>query len=337
MTIAGEKFVAVTVTYGSRWPLLSRVLGALEHESIVDEVVVIDNGSKPTAEELIREIGFKKPTIIRNESNQGSAKAFGHGIEAALERGAEWVWILDDDNLPRPGALASLVEAYIDESAVTPHDQLAMLAFRPEHQADVAHGVPLDRVHPRPGSFRGFHILDIPYKIWRRTPWGCPHASAGSPARLVMPDAPYSGLLFRRELIDVIGLPNPEFVLYADDNEYTYRITRRGGRIVLVTGSRLDDLESSWNVKARFGNSFDGLLCGEGDFRAYYGMRNGTYYDYIRWRGYPLELWLNRMLYLAILYIFALLRGRRQRYRLLRQAIYDGLSGRLGMHPNFPL
>ena len=227
--------------------------------------------------------------------------------------------------------------AYSEAVAATPRDRLAVLAFRPEHQVDVAVGVPVHRINPRENSFRGFHVLDIPYKLWRRTSWGRPRVRRGLPATVTMEQAPYSGFLFHRDLIRAIGLPNTDFVLYGDDTEFTYRITRKDGRIILVTNALLDDLESSWNIKARFGNGFTGMLNGAGDFRAYYGMRNGVYFDTISLKRNSFVFWLNRMVYMGVLFVFSIVLKKRERYNLLRSAVGDGLEGRLGLNERFPL
>ncbi len=327
----------VTVTYGDRKGLLRQVLNAVVQNVEVSRVIVINNGALwPVRDELAREYP-DLVDIIELGRNTGSAVGFSTGIQRALDLGAEYVWLLDDDNCPRDDTLRILSEAYSQEMKVTPRNRLAVVAFRSEHQADVAMGVPEHRINPRANSFHGFHVLDIPYKIWRRTPWGKPRVHGGPPATVLLQTAPYSGLLFHRDLMAIIGLPNPDFVLYGDDLEFTYRITRLDGRIVLVTTAMLDDLESSWNVKARFGNSFAGMLRGEGDFRAYYGMRNGVYFDTTNLKTNGFVFWFNRAVYMSLLFVFSLVLNKLGRYHLLRDAVQDGLAGRLGVDERFPL
>lgn len=156
-------------------------------------------------------------------------------------------------------------------------------------------------------------------------------------AKVLLEQAPPIGFLFHRDLIQSIGLPNADFVLYADDNEFTYRIVKKGGRTLLVTSALLDDLESSWNIKRRFSNGFVGMLKGEGDFRAYYGMRNGTYFDARCFKKNAFLFWLNRKVYMIILFMLSIALKKHARYRLLHEAVDDGLSGRLGINERFPL
>lgn len=327
----------VTVTYGQRRSLLEQMLTATLAEGVRD-IVIVDNGAGWDVTELVSQYPEVRLHVIPMGANQGSAAGFVAGISAALQDGAEMIWLLDDDNRPLPGALRALLDAY---DALLAHgggkQDTAVLAFRPEHQADVAMGVPQARINPRRSSFLGFHVLDIPYKLWRRTPWGSPRVRHGLPATVELDVAPYSGLLLHRETIEAIGLPRTDFVLYADDSEWSYRITRRGGRIVLVTAARVEDLESSWNIKQNFGSSISGLLCGTGDLRAYYSTRNAAYlFTHCLlgsgpWRTFNLDV------YMLLLWCMAWIKGRRERYKLLDQAVRDGVDGRLGVHPEYPL
>ena len=64
-------------------------------------------------------------------------------------------------------------------------------------------------------------------------------------------------MLAHRSLYQAIGLPLRELVLYADDTEYTRRITAMGGRLRLVTDALIDELELSWNIKAHTRNIYE--------------------------------------------------------------------------------
>ncbi|HET7331975.1 glycosyltransferase [Dyella sp.] len=325
---------AVTVTYGQRRSLLEQMLTATLAEGVQD-IVIVDNGADWNLAELLPLYPRARLHFVSMEMNQGSAAGFSAGISAAMQAGAEMLWLLDDDNRPSFGALAVLLAVYKREAQSIDVARLATLAYRPDHQAGVAMGLPSRRVNVRRDSFCGFHALDVPYKFWSRTRWG--RRSSVVPNVMYLQVAPYSGLLFHRQLISAIGLPNASLVLYADDTEFTWRVTEMGGRIALVTSALVEDLESSWNIKARFANSFFGWLEGVGDFRAYYGMRNQSYIDHQHRCQFRSIFFLNRQLYLVLLRLFALRLGRWSRYQLLRAAIDDGLNGRLGVNPNFPL
>lgn len=327
---------AVTVTYGERAALLRVVLIALLRQN-VGKIVIVNNGAEWDVTGMAERLAPDRSEIVNLQTNHGSAAGFAIGIERACSIGAEFIWLLDDDNRPEPGALVTLLDAYTELQETVRKDRLAVLAFRPEHQADVNAGIVISRINPRSSSFWGFHVFDIPYKFWRRTHWGRPHANNILPTAVRLDTAPYSGLLFHRSVIEAHGLPRVDFILYADDTEFTYRITHSGGIIRLVPDARITDLESSWNAKHRFGNSLQSWLSGGSDMRAFYGARNGTYFNrHCRPINKPMFT-INRLAYCFGLWLYAKTLRRTNRYRLLSRAIDDGLAGRLGLHPKYPL
>lgn len=320
---------AVTVTYGERRDLLRQVLDALPAQGI-GKVVVVDNGARwPVKAELTADYG-DLVDVVEMGCNTGSAPGFAAGIQRAVDLGAEYLWLLDDDNRPERGCLSTLLQAYAGLRKQCPADRLAVLAFRCDHQPHIA-------LNPRHDSFSGFHVLDVPYKIWRRTPWGRPRVRGSLPAHVDLNMATYGGLLFHHAMAQQFGLPRAEFVLYADDLEFSYRIKKAGGRIVLVTAAELRLMESPWGLAITPTNSFSTLLHLLRDFRAYYSVRNLAYFETHHLPHKPLVYALNRCIYLSILTIQAKIQGKQARLALVRQAIADGVAGRLGEHPDYPL
>lgn len=332
---ASLPIVLVVVTYGTRWTLLERTLCAAFQEG-VKWAVVVDNASGDNISERVALKFGDKIDVVSLKANTGSANGFKTGIEHALRRDAKLLLLLDDDNRPLPGALSTLRSAYEDLLETSDPGLFALVAFRPDHQPDIAAGVPQKRCYPRSESFFGFHVADIPYKLWRRMPWGRPQQKSAPPKLISIPHAPYSGLMFHRNLIGEIGLPNSDFVLYADDTEFTSRIVRQGGDIFLVTTSKLEDMEASWNTKTQHGSSFAVWLRGGSDFRAYYSARNQACYEQ-RINGRSVVYAINKLVYLAVLGIQAIWWSKWMRYELVIGAIRDGKAGRLGMSPRFPL
>ena len=332
----GQPICVVTVTYGDRWPLLRQLLEHIERCPRVGEIIVVDNGAHHPIAPLAAAAGFQKARVYRHATNKGSAHGFKTGLELLGQRPTEWIWLLDDDNAPEAAALDTLLRA-AEALPLSERGLCAFLAFRPEHQSDIADGVAIRRCYPTQSSFFGFHVADIPYKIWRRLPWGHPSNRVGIPNEVVLPYAPYSGLFFHRDLLSTIGTPNAEFVLYADDTEFSYRITSAGGHIRLLTDARLHELEPSWNAKRKTHTSFELWLKTGSDLRVFYSSRNQAYFDAKFWRRNRLLYMLNRGVFLTMLRFFAWRYDSRERYALVRRAIRLGESGRLCLAHDMPL
>lgn len=328
---------AVTVTYGENQHLVRQVLLSLLKDSAIGKIVLVTNGVPWNVEALVHELGPDQIEAVELNDNRGSAGGYAAGIKRAYELGAEFIWLLDHDNVPQDRALSELLAAYIRLNQKFSKDSLAVVAYRPLHHGDIASGVPESRVKWRPSSFWGFHIFDVPYKIWRRTPWGRPSLRGALPTEIDASVAMFGGLLFHREVVEKHGLPREDFVLYADDSEFTHRIVRKEGALRIITSAQVDDIDASWYVQEGYGNTFDRWLKGGSDLRIFYCARNHVYLDKYCLPNQGFMYWLNRRLYCLILYFFALRWGRTARYRVLRKAIQNGLGGRLGVHPEYPI
>ena len=312
-----------------------RVLEYIDADPKIDHVVVIDNGAHIPIGPLVERAGLRKAIVVRNPRNLGSAAGFKLGLETVLAYDPQWIWLLDDDNLPGPIALDKILHS---TAALDPAERgrTAFVAFRPEHHVAVAAGEDVSRCFPPHSSFCGFHVTDIPHKIWRRILRRRPPASREIPGRVALPYAPYGGLFFHRKLLETIGTPNKDLVLYADDTEFSSRIVQSGGRLWLLTGAPIIELEPSWNTK-RAGSSFEAWLTGNADFRVFYRARNRAYFDYTVWSRNKMIYRLNRLTYLLILRAFALRHRKVDRYHLFRRATTLGESARLGLEDEYPL
>ncbi len=330
------KTTLVTLTYGDRLPYLQTLIERSLACPEIGHVIVVNNAATAPLATLTQ----RWPTqvrIIDLPTNTGSANGYAVGIDAALKAGAEYIWLMDDDNAPTPGAIEELHLRLAECSRKLGRAQVAVLGFRPTHQADIANGVPQRHAFPHRSSCFGFHIGQLPYKLWRRLPWGKPHADSLHHSLVKLPFATYGGLLGHRAMYENIGLPRAEMILYADDTEYTRRITASGGHIFLVTDALLEDLEHSWNIKARTNNIYETFLLGDSDLRAYYTARNQAWFDKFVWARWGWLYHLNRAVFMTLLHLVAIRRGAQRRLALLQQAIADGESGRLGINKSFPL
>src|SRR5699024_6812980 len=72
-------------------------------------IVVVDNGS---TDQSIREINncFDTITFLKSEENRGYAAGNNLGINYAMEHGADYCWLLNNDTIVTESALNPLVE-----------------------------------------------------------------------------------------------------------------------------------------------------------------------------------------------------------------------------------
>lgn len=197
------RVVAVVVTY-DREHLVGACLDALAAQSRrPDAVVVVDNASTD-ASGRIAEAHPLGADVLHLHRNVGGAGGFAAGMARALERhAADWIWLMDDDTIARPEALAALLEA-VEASPV----RLSLLSSR----AVWTDG----RDHP----------MNTPRTRWRASARERADAAAagGRPIRT----ASYVSALLRAEDVRRLGLPHADYFIWSDDFEHTGRLLRRG-------------------------------------------------------------------------------------------------------------
>lgn len=97
----------IIVTYnGMKW--LERCLNSVRNATIPAEIIVIDNCSTDGSVEYIRD-HFPMVKLIRSEKNLGFGKANNLGIEIALNEGAEYVYLLNQDAWVKPETFETLM------------------------------------------------------------------------------------------------------------------------------------------------------------------------------------------------------------------------------------
>ena len=100
--------VAAVIPTRSRLAGLQAAVAALRSQTrLPDEIVVVDNESADgTAAWLATQPDLTARAL---HDSTGAPGGFQAGIDAALDAGHEWIWLIDDDCVPEPAALAELL------------------------------------------------------------------------------------------------------------------------------------------------------------------------------------------------------------------------------------
>ena len=198
----------VTLTYGQRLHYLTTLVSRSLGNPRIQRVIIVNNASTDNLRSLC-DSWPGQVEVIDLPTNTGSAVGYKVGIEAALASGAEYIWLMDDDNAPKAGAINALHKRLFECAQGKGWDKTAVIGFRPTHQADIAAGVPRPFAVQWRSSCFGFHIAQLPYKVWRRTAWGRPDSSRAKGPLVKLPFTTYGGLLAHR-LADTLKTASPE-------------------------------------------------------------------------------------------------------------------------------
>jgi rhamnopyranosyl-N-acetylglucosaminyl-diphospho-decaprenol beta-1,3/1,4-galactofuranosyltransferase len=215
-----ETVQAVVVTHNRRALLLECLEGIAAQTHPVAGVLVVDNASTDgTLEALERSdlAGRLRLDYLRLRRNGGGAEGFHYGVRRALESGADWIWLMDDDCEPLPAALADLLGS---SRAVDP--TAALLA--PIVRAPDGDVLPLNRGWIRPRWFRAPLVGLAPADHLR--------------AELEVDHVSLVGPLVRTRIAAREAPPRRDFFIWFDDLEWVSRL-RRHGRLWLVPGAEI--------------------------------------------------------------------------------------------------
>ncbi len=190
---------AVVVTY-NRLELLRQCVEALRSQSAACDILIVDNASTDGTANWLA----SQPDLhCRNTgSNLGGAGGFHYGMRWAVEAGYDYVWIMDDDTLPKPDALEKLLEA--DRVLDGNYGWLSSVALWTD------------------GSECKMNRQKLKKSFYEYSPlmkYGLVQAE----------QATFVALFLRSEIVCRFGLPIKEFFIWGDDLEYTRRIAARGG------------------------------------------------------------------------------------------------------------
>jgi rhamnopyranosyl-N-acetylglucosaminyl-diphospho-decaprenol beta-1,3/1,4-galactofuranosyltransferase len=158
-------------------------------------------------------------------------------------------------------------------------------------------------------------------------------ARDGRRASRRLDDFAWRGTLINAEAIRRVGLPLPEYFMYADDVEFSLRLAEQGYEVFDIPGSKIME-QRAWGKLSRrvFGRK---VICYAEDFRFYYAFRNAihAYKKHRRHRA------LIRTFAYAIkmLLFFSLIHraGGWHKLRAIARGVIDGVRSHLGKNNHY--
>lgn len=185
---------AIVVTY-NRKALLAKCIEKLQAQTKTLDILIIDNASTDGTESLFdKEI--ENIYYYNTGSNLGGAGGFSYGIKKAVEQGYDYLWILDDDTLPTPTALEELL--------------------RKDEELNGEYGFLSSKVLWKDESICTMNIQKM--TKWKQLKKFDDESS--------IQYASFVSLFIKATKVREVGLPYKEFFIWADDWEYTRRISK---------------------------------------------------------------------------------------------------------------
>jgi GT2 family glycosyltransferase len=189
-------------------------LGSLREQTLgAFETILVDNGSVDGSVTFVKE-HFPEVDVVPLGENRGIAAAFNAGIEAST---AEFVVLLNNDTEQDPGWLEALVRGAED------HPEAGFFASK---LVDFHDRTMLD------GAGDAMRLSGLPYRLGHGERDGGRFDRPG-----YVFGACAAAALYRRDMLDEVGLFDEDFVSYCEDGDLSFRAQLAGYRCFYVPGA----------------------------------------------------------------------------------------------------
>lgn len=190
-----NNIIAIVVTY-NRKELLIKCIQHLQEQTINLDILVIDNASTDGTIDLFKN-AQDNVKYFNTGSNLGGAGGFSFGIKKAVEQGYQYLWILDDDTMPTKTALE--------------------MFLRKSDELHGNYGFLSSKVLWKDNSICAMNVQKK--NKWRRI--------KNFEVSQLIHYASFVSLFIQADTVSEFGLPYKDFFIWADDWEYTRRISKR--------------------------------------------------------------------------------------------------------------
>lgn len=192
------------------------------------EVVVVDNASQDGSFELAKNY-FPGAHFIKNENNLGFAAGNNMGIRFALEKIADYVFLLNNDAVVFKNTLSELIKI-TQKKESKKIGIFSPIIFKGDSRDIWFAGGKIDWLR-----MRAEHIMQATNCELRTVNYvtGC-------------------AMLIKKEVFKKIGLLDENFFLYYEDADFCWRASREGFKSAIITNAAIKHYEKSEkNKKAK--------------------------------------------------------------------------------------
>lgn len=229
-----KKLAVVTVNYNTAQDT-TNFLHSLKHVKAPEiklETIIVDNGSSDVYK-LPENSKAEAMTLIRSESNTGFSGGYNRGIKEALARGADYILIINNDTVVDPDMIKNLIAVLDSKPQIGMTTPKIYFAKGHEFHKDRYSKDELGKVFWYAGGSTDWNNV---MSIHR----GIDEVDHGQ-YDTTQPVEFASGccMLFKREVLEKIGLLDDRYFLYYEDADLNERVKRAGYKIYYVPSAVL--------------------------------------------------------------------------------------------------
>jgi hypothetical protein len=244
-----KKIAVVTVNYNTEKDTLNLLhsLEKVNKPNIQLTTIIVDNGSK---EVFSLPSGFKQDTIklIRSDKNTGFSGGYNIGMKEALDAGNEYILIVNNDTLMHPGMIVHLLSVLDRDTTIGVTTPKIYFSKGHEFHKDRYKKEDLGKVF----WFAGGHTDWANVQSIHRGVDEVDHGQYDKTEEIGF--ATGCCMMFKREILEKVGMLDDRYFLYYEDADLNERIRRAGYKIYYVPDAVLTHVNAASSGGAGNGN-----------------------------------------------------------------------------------
>jgi len=213
------KIFIVVLNFNGKDTLATCLSSIYQSDYLNFEVIVVDNDSEDGSLEQAKNY-FSRAHFIKNPTNLGFSRGNNMGVRWALEKFADYVFILNNDTTIEKTTLSSLICAMKDFPSAGIMSPIIFTA----NNTNVWFAGGL--IHWQ--KMKTEHL----YQIKSEMPYPIEYLSG-------------CAMLVRKDVFKKIGLFNERFFLYYEDADFSFRAKKAGFDLLMVPSAHIKHLEQS--------------------------------------------------------------------------------------------
>lgn len=233
--------VVVIVNYNGASVLRECLLSLNQSKYECYDIIVVDNASTDDSLEMLQR-DFPDVEVLALNSNTGFAGGNNAGIRAAISRGADYVFVLNNDTTVHTDCITKLVDRGETNPRIAAVSPLILFA------------VPANRIWSAGGS----------YSLWYGT---ARHAGLREHAdsqrwKQARPISFATGcaVLYRSKALKEVGAFDESLFMYAEDSDLSYRL-RKAGWMIFYEPQAVVWHHEAWTTQRTIGKEWGLRLC----------------------------------------------------------------------------
>ncbi|MFC6294116.1 glycosyltransferase [Lactiplantibacillus daoliensis] len=297
------KYACVIVTYNRKEKLDEAIQSILRQKETVTKIIIVDNASTDGTKLLMEK--YQGSSVIvyhRLITNKGGAMGFYTGINDALKYDVDWISLSDDDAMYSADFFSKIAAGISRNPGV---QCLTGTVKSRDGSIQCSHRKSIK-------NMRTLEEKNIPMTAYR--------------SDFFLDTFTFVGAVIKKTLISTIGLPEKDFFIWKDDDEYSLRV-RRHTQIKNISDAVVVHLNS--NKERGFSP----------DWKEYYGIRNRLIIEN-KYADVSVQLVFKNIKFILKRFGAILLKPTHYPYiyyltRQLVDGYIDGLKGKQGINERY--